>query len=129
MHQQTQISRKFSKVMMEGKMKAAFRLIANDNTGRLLHVDTIIDPSTPSESVHDILLKKHPPKQRLKEETMINRNTPVIEPHSIIFEQIDDETALPLKWMKQPNLQLWAQLHGNGSLLHSNQPPPSYVTL
>ena len=62
-------------------MKAAFRLIANDNTERLLHIDTIIDPSIPSESVHDILLKIHPPKQRLKEETMVNRNIPVIEPH------------------------------------------------
>ena len=102
-----QIFRKFSKLMMEGKVRAALRLIADDNTGRPLHIDTIIDPSAPSESVHDILLKKHPPKQPLKEETIVNRNTPVIEPHPIIFEQIDGElvrsTALKLDGAAGPS--------------------------
>jgi len=56
------LSRRFSKLMMEGKVRAALRLIANDNTGQPLHLDSIIDSKNPSESVFDILIKKYPPK-------------------------------------------------------------------
>ena len=53
------------------------------------------------------MLKKHPPKQPLKEETIVNRNTPVIEPHPIIFEQIDGElirsTALKMDGAAGPS--------------------------
>ena len=86
-----QLSRKFSKFMMEGKVRAALRLIADENTGQPLRLNSIIDPNIPSESVRDILLKKHPPKQPLKEETMVNPNTPATDPHPIIFERIDGQ--------------------------------------
>ncbi len=86
-----QLSRKFSTLMMEGKVRAALRLIAENHTGRLLHLDSTADPNNSSESVRDSLLKKHPPKQPYKLDTIVNPNTPVTDPHPIIFEQIDGQ--------------------------------------
>ena len=86
-----QLSRKFSKLMMEGNVKAALRLIADDHTGQPLRLDSVTDPDNPSEIVLDILLKKHPPKQPLKVETIVSSNNPVTDPHPIIFEQIDGQ--------------------------------------
>ena len=76
-----QLSRKFSKFMMEGKVRGALRLLADENTGQPLHLNSKIDPNIPSERVRDILLKKHPPKQPLKEETMVSPNTPATSHH------------------------------------------------
>ena len=89
-------------------MRAALRLIADNNTGQPLRLNSIIDPNTPSESVRDILLKKHPsPKQPLKEETIINPSTPVTDPHPIIFERIDGQlirnTALKMDGAAGPS--------------------------
>ena len=86
-----QVSRQFSKLMMEGKVRAALRLIEDDHIGQPLRLDCRTDPNNPLESVHDILLKKHPPKQAFKEETIIHMNTPGIDPHPIIFERIDGQ--------------------------------------
>ena len=38
-----QLTRKFSKLMMEGKVRAALRLIADNNTGQPLHLNSQID--------------------------------------------------------------------------------------
>ena len=41
-----QLSRNFSELVMEGKVRAALRLIADDNTGRPLRLDSPIDPNS-----------------------------------------------------------------------------------
>ena len=46
-----------------------------------------MNPDNPSETVRDILLKKHP----FKEASLVNPNTPVTDPHPIIFERIDSQ--------------------------------------
>ena len=86
-----QLTRKFTKLMMEGKVRAALRLIADNNTGQPLHLNSQIDFQTHSERVRDILLKQHPPKQPLREEALVNPNIPVSESHPIIFERIDGQ--------------------------------------
>lgn len=86
-----QLSRKFSKVMMEGKVRAALRLIAENQTSKPLCLDSAADPNNATESVLDSLLKKHPPKQPYKMDTIVNSNPPVTDPHPIIFERIDGQ--------------------------------------
>ena len=44
-----QLLRKFSKLMTEGKVRAALRLIADNNTGQPLRLNSIIDPNTPQK--------------------------------------------------------------------------------
>ncbi len=83
-----QLSRKFSKLMMEGKVRAALRLIAENPTSRPLRLDSTADPNNAHESVLDSLLKKHPPKQPYKMDTIVNSNPPVTDPHP---ERIDGQ--------------------------------------
>ena len=78
--------------MIDGKVRVALRLIAaDDRTGRLLCLEDILNQDNPSETVRDILLKKHPRKQPNKEASLVNPNTPVTDPHPIIFERIDSQ--------------------------------------
>ena len=87
-----QTTRRFAKQMMEGKVRAALRLIDDDESCGLLHLDNQVafnDSSTPSETVREILLKKHPPKQPLKPASIITPDSPLIEPHRILFGRID----------------------------------------
>ena len=72
-------------------MRGAIKLIDDDHTGRRLYLDSLINLNNPSESVRDILLKKHPPKQTYKAETIVNSKTTVADPHPIIFEWIDGQ--------------------------------------
>ena len=66
-----QLSRKFTKFMMGGKVRPALRIIADDNMGQQLHLDSVSDSNNPSESVYDTL-RKHPPRQPLKADTIVN---------------------------------------------------------
>ena len=52
-----------------------------------LRLEEVLNPDNPSETVRDILLKKHP----FKEASLVNPNTPVTDPHPIIFESIDSQ--------------------------------------
>ena len=52
----------FSKLMMQGKTKAALRLLSDEGRGQVLSVQTKIDPHDPlSPTVLDSLKEKHPP--------------------------------------------------------------------
>ena len=60
-----QISRTFSKLMMEGKVRSALRLISKGNNGQPLRLDNLVEngnTNNPPETVLEALLKKHPPK-------------------------------------------------------------------
>ena len=89
-----QTTRRFAKLMMEGKVRAALRLIDDDESGGPLHLDSQIafDGScTPSETVREVLLKKHPPKQPPKPSSIITPDSPTIEPHPVLFGRIDGQ--------------------------------------
>ncbi len=63
--------------MMEGKARAALRLIAEKLKIKPLRLDSAADPNNATESVLDSLLKKHPAKQPYKMDTIVNSNPPV----------------------------------------------------
>ena len=58
-----QTARTFAKLMMEGKVRAAFRLIAENNGCGPLHLDSLSGSNTTPETVREVLLRKHPPQQ------------------------------------------------------------------
>ena len=87
-----QTARTFAKLMMEGRVKAALRLILNDNNGGPLDLDSHVESSsspTTLETVRAALLKKHPQKQSLKPSVIISPGTHVHELHPVLFEMID----------------------------------------
>ena len=55
-------ARKFSKLMMEGKVRAALRLLTKQTQAGLLGLDQVIEvgSSTPGRTVREILEEKHP---------------------------------------------------------------------
>ena len=85
--QSAQIS---GKHMLEGRMRAALRLISEDNSNCLLHLDNHVN-SDSSETVRDILYKKHPLRQPMKESSIITSEVPPDEPHPILFDRLDGQ--------------------------------------
>ncbi len=87
-----QTARVFSKLMMEGRVRAALQLIAEDSNGGPLQLDSQIGSdglNTTPETVREILLKKHPPKQSPKQSSIITPDAPIVEPHPVLFDKID----------------------------------------
>ena len=82
-------ARAFSKLMMEGKVRAALRLIAEENSGGPLLLNSKIrHDGTTLDTVREALLKKHPPKQPSKPSSIISIDTEINHPHTILFESI-----------------------------------------
>ena len=44
---------------------------------------------SPPETVREILLRKHPPKQSPKQSSIITPDAPIVEPHPVLFDKID----------------------------------------
>ena len=84
-----QSARTFAKLMMEGKVKAALRLISEGNSSGVLHLDSYSDPDNPTETVRETLLNKHPNQQPYKQASIVTPTTPTNEPHPIYFDRID----------------------------------------
>ena len=83
-------ARIFAKLMMEGKVKAALRLISEDSNGGILSLDSYVLPDN-SETVRESLLKKHPPGISSIPSAIIS-GTDSAEPiHPVIFNGIDEE--------------------------------------
>ena len=85
-----QIARIFAKLMMEGKVKAALRLINEDSNGTPLKLDSKISPSS-NKTVHDILKDKHPQKQTPQQSALLTPSSPTTEHHPIHFERLDGQ--------------------------------------
>ena len=83
-----QTARVFAKLMMEGKVRAALRLISEDHSGCPLNLDGPSDSNPASGTVREIFMKKHPPKQPPKKASIVQID-PIPEPHPILFDQID----------------------------------------
>ena len=73
-----QVSKIFSKLMLEGKVNAAMRLLDETNSGDVLSL---------SNEVLEELLKKHPASQPADESTLIRGEVPFVDP--AVFANID----------------------------------------
>ena len=84
-----QTAQSFAKLMMEGRVRAALRLLTDHDTGGSLPLDKLVDPNTnPHMTVRDILLEKHPPGQPLNPSALLVPDPPAEEPHPVIFDQL-----------------------------------------
>ena len=92
LNRQEHTARTFAKLMMEGKVRAALRMITDSNGTGTLPLDKVVDPDNNNvETVRDVLLKKHPPKQPPRLSSLIESDLPPPEPHPVMFEVIDGQ--------------------------------------
>ena len=80
------LARSFSKLMFEGKIRAALHLISKQDGGPPMAIDQVVSTNGMTQSVHDILKQKHPEGKPLFASAIDNLETPSDEPHPIIFE-------------------------------------------
>ena len=86
------LARSFSNLMMEGKVKAAIRLLSEGNSSKPLSLDAYPYPDNPSSgSVLDHFYKKHPDTSPIDPTTVLLTETPQPnhDPHFILFDKID----------------------------------------
>ena len=72
------VARRFSQLMMSGKVKAALRLLSSDCDGKVLPF---------SSDVMESLVKKHPKKRPPVSSTLVDDSA--VSPHFILFDQLD----------------------------------------
>ena len=87
------VVRSFTKLMLEGKCKAAINLLTESTRGGCLKLDTVI-PSEHSKQfiVLDALLEKHPANQAASPDIILMNSSTPPTPHPIIFDSIDAST-------------------------------------
>ncbi|CAB3993759.1 Hypothetical predicted protein [Paramuricea clavata] len=81
-------ARVFAKLMMQGKVRAALRIISKDDRG-CLTLDSCVAPDNP-KTVRQVLLEKHPPNIPPVQSAILNGDCNM-EPHPVIFDRIDGE--------------------------------------
>ena len=86
-HDNEKLARTFSKLMMEGRVRAALRLATNTHTG-LFSLDEMISDNS-RKTVRDVLEEKHPEPKPAHAETIVSQLNN--EFHPIIFESITPE--------------------------------------
>lgn len=87
---------KFGKLMMEGKIRAALRLIADDNNSGPLCLDSMVESgeSVNPETVREAL-KKYSPGQTRKKSAIFSPSTPVTQSHPVyLTEQMHRHLAV-----------------------------------
>ena len=85
-------TRAFSKLMLQGKTKAALRLISDHCKGGVLRLDSHIpssDPETEPQTVREILASKQPPAQPASAETILLSESDPPTVHPVMFDCID----------------------------------------
>ena len=90
----TQSARSFAKLVMEGKMRAALRLLSQDNNNGPLPLDSQVEENGTAKTVREILQAKHPLQKPAKPTSLVDPDTQqqqTAEPHPIIFEKIDGQ--------------------------------------
>ena len=84
------VAQRFSKLMTEGKVKAALRLITDQERGGLLPLDSVASSDgTTIKTVRDILSEKHPSSQPPFPSAICEPSESFHEPHSVHFDRID----------------------------------------
>ena len=83
-------SRRFAELMMSGKVKAATRLIMEENHSSRLPLNHVIE----GKSVRDTLQEKHPPPRQVDITTVTPPMMNPIPSHPALFDEIDGLTIL-----------------------------------
>lgn len=83
-------ARVFAKLIMEGKVRAALRVISENNGGGLLNLESPAAPNS-TETVREALLKKHPPGKPLTQSAIVTMDNSIDEPHPVLFDRIDGD--------------------------------------
>ena len=83
-------ARVFAKLMMEGKVKAALRVISEGSGRGLLNLEYPAAPNS-TETVREALLKKHPPGKPLTQSAIVSTDDSIEEPHPVLFDKIDGD--------------------------------------
>jgi len=80
-------SRVFARLMFQGKVKAALRMLMDNSRGSFLPLSAPVGDST----VLDELVKKHPPPSRVVPDALVDPDGPLPDcSHPIIFECLDE---------------------------------------
>ena len=82
-----QIARRFSKMMMEGRVRAALKLLSDDAHTGLLRLDETI--ATSKKTVRDVLEDKHPDPKTVHPESLVGE----VDDHSFHPAVFDNITA------------------------------------
>ena len=91
---QIELSQKFDRLMFEGKVRPAIRLLTDHCGGGALNLDSIVPGNGldgEQRSVREALLYKHPEGQVLKPSAVTQVESDAQVPHPVIFEQIDGQ--------------------------------------
>ena len=85
------ITRSFTKLMFQGKVKSALRLLSETRKGSPLRIDMLLASGEETTStVRDELLKKHPSGQTASPEALLQPHSLLPPPNRpVIFEHID----------------------------------------
>ena len=86
----SQMAQVFAKLMMEGKVRAALRLISEENGGGTLDLNSQVAPHA-HETVREALLKKHPSAEPPRQSALVTGETPANDPHPVLFDGIDGD--------------------------------------
>jgi len=84
-------TRLFTKLMLQGKVRAALQILTNHSKGGPMPIDTRLpsDHEQPAITVWDELKKKHPPGQPAHLDSLLPSTTPRPETHPVIFDHLD----------------------------------------
>ena len=104
-NKEEQTTHLFTKLMFQGKVRAALRILTNESKGGLLAIDARLSthPDQPIPTVRDKLLKNHPPGQTAHPDALISSTTPRPVTHPVVFDCLDGASIHT------------AALHTNGS--------------
>ena len=82
----------FARLIHEGKIKQAIRLLTDQGSGEKLNLDDYVASTGGNEerkTVRQVLLEKHPKGRPLQLSTLSVQDSPCQEPHPVMFEQIN----------------------------------------
>ncbi len=84
------VKKHFSKLMWEGKVKAALQLLSDKPAKGLLSLDQTVPGSDGSVvTVLEALKSKHPSASPVHPEVLCSRSTATLDSHPVLFERID----------------------------------------
>jgi len=85
---EAQIVRNFTKLMFDGKTKAALQLVSDHQRGGVLNLSDIVDPAS-NCCDRDVLLAKNPPAQPLYQNCLLPEWADSPSPHPVIFSPLN----------------------------------------
>ena len=84
----THDARTFANHMMNGKVKSAVRLLTSDPKGTPLPLDKVVSSSSGTDTVRNILHKKHPAGRPVTVSTLLPEDGAPQPTHPIVFESL-----------------------------------------